>query len=459
MATLIPAKKLHAGLLLRAGLYTRQGIKLLPPGMRLTESLVSSLRKSGEPTFVLASSPQELADASMLRAVAPAEGPRRRFAVTAGGRIALEDAPELEEHQRDALALGAFEAADEEGPIDRPWAIRHEVLGRVRATLMSVADTLVLEREPRWAALPRAFTKGVDAPPLADELIPGWLDASELPRLKEERVREHRALLARLVAGLPVEMSTLVAMVDECVALMSRHPRRFAQLALSVPRVDDYLPDHAFTRMVLAVGMACRLGVSRADVTVTGLAAALADVGMAMVPRAVRDAERALDDTERNKVQRHTAWSVVMISEISGLPEAVVLAAHQHHEREDGTGYPRRARGAALLEAAKLIAVADEFAAATAERPHRPARKPFDALQDLLGQVSAGKLARPMARALLDLVGLFPIGSRVRLSDGSAAEVIGSHPTLQDRPIVQRGRETIDLSTLSPGDLSVLEAI
>jgi len=464
LATVIACKKLYPGLLLRQGLYTRQGIKLLPPGMRLTETLVKALQRSGEPSFVLAHSVRELGSVAAVSALArESSGLRRRVAVTSGGRLAFDDSEEVEEHHRDAAGFGVFAEADAQ--TDRPWAIRHHELARVRATLLNVADNIVADREARWQSLPRVIQKNIEPIALPDELIAGWLDRSEIGRLKAERVQEHRRILARLVAGLPLEITTITSMIEEATQLMSRHPRRYAQLALAVDRIDDYLPDHAYTRVVLAVGMAMRLGAAHDEVIATGLAAGLADIGMAMVPKSIRDADRPLDETEINKVRRHAAWSVVMVHEIAGLPECVALAIHQHHERDDASGYPRATKATGIHEIARLIAVADEFAAATADRPHRPARRPFDVMQGLLAQVSVGTLARPMVRALLQLVGLFPVGSLVRLSDGTVATVVGSHPKMVDRPIVQRAGagdrpgQTVDLSIIAPGDLSVLEAI
>ncbi|MGQ0628896.1 MAG: hypothetical protein ACT4PL_12450, partial [Phycisphaerales bacterium] len=125
---------------------------------------------------------------------------------------------------------------------------------------------------------------------------------------------------------------------------------------------------------------------------------------------------------------------------------------------------PRATQAGAIHDAARLLAVADCFSAATAGRPHRPARTPASAMNELIALGSIGVLDRRIVQSLAEVCGLFPVGSFVRLSDEGLALVIGTDPEHCDRPMVQRLRagvvgESLDLARIAPWELSVLEAI
>jgi hypothetical protein len=104
----------------------------------------------------------------------------------------------------------------------------------------------------------------------------------------------------------------------------------------------------------------------------------------------------------------------------------VAEAAANHHERADGTGYPAGRSGDEIPSLARLVAVADVYAAMCAPRPHRPAHDPRAALTDVLLLADRGGLDRFAAEKLLAL-GLYPAGTVVELADGSTAVVLAPH--------------------------------
>lgn len=504
MAEVVQIKSLYPGLVLRQALFSRQGIKLLPAGTRLSDGVCRALRSSGEPSFVLAATVAEIAGARPATGAVPrrlgrlADGPM----LTLGGRLALTTGQELERHHAQALAPGAFDplgngtddatggglaetlfapdAADDEHSADhgdgdgtanghagrsgRPWAVRHDQLNRVRATMLRLSDQVVEERARLWETFPRSVPTGIEPVELAVEDEPGFPDRLQLAALRTAHLERCTELLGRIVAGVPVDLSEPQSIVAELMALLSRWPRRYAQLALPDTRLGDDLPEQMYTTCVLSIGLAARAGWSRAHTATAGVAGLLADAGMGLIPLNVRRAARSLDETETNRIRRHPALGVVLLEAVVGLPEAVLVACHQHHERNDATGYPRALPAGRIHPLAKLVAVADVFASLTAPRPHRRAIKPYDAMEKVVSIAATGRLERSFTRTLVTLCGLFPVGSWVRLSDSTIARVVAAHTTLIDRPVVQRyeaGRpgEVIDLTTLQPWELSVIQCL
>lgn len=450
MARKIQAISLPVGAALRGALYTVEGVRLLPNGSVLTAGIARALASTGQSQYILADSPDEVRELlGSQPQLAPNQGERPGAGfVTAGGTLAVEPGQLVEEHHADALRLGAFKLPDPGSP------------SRLRAAILSVADEIIVARHAIWEKLPKVVPGGSDSVTLAAENLPGWPEAAELASLRSIRVAGLRVVLSRFLAGVPVDGRSINELADELIALCSRYPTRFAELALNTPRRADYLPDHSLTVAVLSVGIACRLGWPRQWVRRAGVAGLLCDIGMALVPAEIRLAERSLDDAEVNRIRRHPQHSVVMLDGLDEIDAEIAQGIAQHHEREDGSGYPRGLKAGAICPLAKLIAVADGFAALTAPRPHRPTLLPADAMQATIEQISEGKLDRKSVRGLLELCGLYPVSSWVSLSDGSIGQVVGTGVTLVDRPIVRTtdGR-TVILADMNPGDLSVLEAI
>ncbi len=463
---------LQPGMRLKAGLYTRQGVKLLSPGALLTSEVCEAIANSKWGTLFLASSAQELLEQRVLHEAVQAplgEGALSDM-VTAGGVLAVEAGEVVEPHHADAYALGAFQ-----GPATREDR-------RQRALRMKIADRHVAQLVDQWDRLPRRIVED----PLADRPLEEehgnstdggagksvWPNPDQIIEMRAERVAKFRRLFARILSGVRTDVGELLDFVDEMVRLRVRCPRRYPQLALLARPDHDLLPDHCYATASLAVALAARLKWSVDHIRLAGLAGLVADVGMGLVPQELRRSGRALNEIEVNRVRRHPSFSVLLLETVEGLPEDVRLAAYQHHERENASGYPSGARSKAISDLARVVAVADTFVAATATRGFRPARRPYDALEEAIMLASNRVLDRKFVRALVETVGLFPIGGFVQLSNGSPALVVGARADPIDRPIVmvwQRGggglgsagrsKLVVDLTDFKPWELHVIQAI
>lgn len=264
-----------------------------------------------------------------------------------------------------------------------------------------------------------------------------WPAGPELADWRQGIVEQLQSLYDRLESGQRLSVEGFSPILSELMRLLLNHRERFTQIALLVPRRDDYLPDHALTAAVLAMATAAQLAWQASDIERLGLTCLVYDLGMLLVPDHVRVGGDQLTDLDRGRVQRHTAYALPMLELIDDLPDLVRLAAYQHHEREDGTGYPEGLCDEAICDDARLLAVADVYAALSAPRNYRKDRLPYVAMEQLIRSASAGQFYKPAARALVQASGLFPVGSYVRLSTGKVAQVIACNPNHLDRPSVQ----------------------
>lgn len=441
------------------GLYTRQGVKLLNPGIVLTEPILEAISQSKWGTLYLASSASDLVGDQML--LAARQAPEGEIAtadlVTAGGILAVEAGQYVESHHADAYALGAFQ-----GPQTREDR-------RQRAQRMKIADFQVAELEAQWKRIPlRVAPDPLTSESRRPESQPGMPTPDQVGAWRHERVLRFRRVFARILSGVRTEVGELLLLVDELVRLRLANPATFPQTALLDRSASEGLPDHCFATGALSIAIAARLQWSVDHVRLAGLAGMLADVGMGLVPLELRQSSRALTEIEINRVRRHPAFSVVLLEAIEELPEEVRFAAYQHHERENGSGYPSAARTATIYDLARVVAVADTYIAATAARKYKPPRRPYDAVEELIMLSSSHVFDRRIVRALVESIGLFPVGGYVQMSNGSAGLVVGAHVDRIDRPIVQMAprpgepaprKLLVDLTEFKAWELHVIQAV
>lgn len=457
---------LVSGMTLPRPIFTRQGIKLIGKGATLSEEVCGVLREMAatagpdgpQSNLFFADSAGELQTARFLTAHRPLRAGDRplREVVTLGGRLPLDRGQETEAMHVRAYALGAF---------TNPDSIESR---RHRSARMKLADTIIGDLQHLWSSIPLRVDSGPEPIRLEPTEDHAWPDTDRLTRFRADRVAALSGIYSRCLAGVATPVAQVLELVDELLDLLIRYPQQFTQLSLLFPRGDDFLIDHAYSTGALSLAMAARLGWSRHDVRQCGLAGLLADVGMAMIPREIRTASRPLNEAEINRVWRHPTWSVVLLEDIEGLPESVRRAAYQHHERENGSGYPLRLRSSKICDYARVIAVADAYAATTQPRPFRRPIPPYQVIEQLIRVGSERMYDRRVVRALVESTGLFPVGSHVRLSSGEIAQVIGAHTEMPDRPIVRvyrlsGGRSVfgprIDLADFEPWTLHVIQAV
>ncbi len=124
----------------------------------------------------------------------------------------------------------------------------------------------------------------------------------------------------------------------------------------------------------IATGIGALLGFDEAALRDLGRAARLHDIGKLSISNRILDKPGPLTDSEYAKVKEHPVWTERILERVPGFSELAPLAS-AHHERLDGSGYPRGLTAAELTMATRVLAVADTYEALTSERPYRPAYK------------------------------------------------------------------------------------
>ena len=200
---------------------------------------------------------------------------------------------------------------------------------------------------------------------------------------------------------------------------------------------DEYTYAHCVNVSILSVGIGHVLGLSRQTLADLGVAALVHDVGKITVPGEVLRKPAKLDPEEWRVMRRHPVEGVKMMLRMPGLSSLTVDAMRscfEHHMNHDRSGYPRVGMEWNQATMSRIVAIADCFDAMTAHRAyHKRPFTPFEALQYLLGSTRGS--FDPAARwALVQTVGLYPPGTVMITSSGTAALSLTPNPADLKRP-------------------------
>ncbi|RDI41449.1 HD-GYP domain-containing protein [Falsibacillus pallidus] len=207
---------------------------------------------------------------------------------------------------------------------------------------------------------------------------------------------------------------------------------------------DSYIFQHSFNVTLYTLAVAMEMGYSSKSLETIGLGAILHDVGKMMVPEDILMKPGKLTGDEFEVVKKHTDFGFDILRQLHTVPLLVAHCAFQHHERLDGSGYPRGLNGKEMHEYAKIIAVADVFDAVTSNRVYRGALLPHEGLEVLYA--GSGTLFEPeIVDAFRRSVTIYPNGITVLLNDSRKGIVSKQNPSLTERPVIriieENGRE------------------
>ncbi|HKL86495.1 MAG TPA: HD-GYP domain-containing protein [Treponemataceae bacterium] len=200
-------------------------------------------------------------------------------------------------------------------------------------------------------------------------------------------------------------------------------------------RDKNYLVVHSMRSTVFAIVIALQLKFPIHKLIELGVSCILHEIGMIRLPPQLYMGNKVLTPLEKNAIFTHPVISYNILREFS-FPLNICLGVLEHHERENGEGYPRKLGKEKISLYAKIIAVACSFEAATASRPYKEAQDTYSGIIDIMKN-QGKQYDETIIRALLFSVSLYPIGLYVLLSNGKNAQVIDVNPENPKYPIVQ----------------------
>lgn len=300
---------------------------------------------------------------------------------------------------------------------------------------------------------------------LHDSAEPGPALATAPVSHREESVAAKRILgeAAGVVDGLlhdvrlgrQLDPAKARPLVKAMHASMLRNPGALISLS-RIKAADTYTFQHSVSVCALLVSFAHGLGMDAATVEEAGLGGLLHDVGKMKIPNEILNKPGKLTDEEFDVMKSHAALSRDLLRGVPGVSNTVIQIAGEHHEKMGGGGYPKGLSGPDISQIGRMAAVVDVYDALTSNRVYHKGKEPTDVLKKLL-EWSGPHLDGGLVQQFIRVLGIYPVGSLVRLSGGRLAVVVEQSDDLL-RPTVRAVFDPVRKLLLPPRDIHLLHA-
>ncbi len=250
----------------------------------------------------------------------------------------------------------------------------------------------------------------------------------------EEAVQQVKKEFVKWQSGIKPDVAKMRSIIVPLLEQLKR-PESELTFLTTVATKEEYIYHHSIAVGLLAHAIGEKMNLSAGETIQLGIAGTLIDCGMAKIPLTILNKKGRLTTKEYNEVKKHPVYSYQMINDSPLLRTEMKLAVLQHHERLDGSGYPRHEKRDYITLYAKILGTADVYHARTSERIYRSKESPYKILESFKDTYEAFDVE--VINALYEVAGRLSIGTTVRLSNQDIGAVAYLHQAEPFRPVIK----------------------
>lgn len=200
---------------------------------------------------------------------------------------------------------------------------------------------------------------------------------------------------------------------------------------------------------VTATSLGRRLRLNEEEMELLAIAACVYDIGLVKLPSSLLNKQGRFEKHEYEIMKQHTVFGHELLLNSDADPR-IALVALQHHEREDGSGYPHGIKGDQIDQLSKIVTLADTYMAMISDRPHRPALSFFEVINEIHKGIIHKRFDSFIGMTFLDSLLASQVGCEVHLSDGRKGKILLTNVNYPTRPLIGLDHnEFIDLSKIN----------
>lgn len=274
------------------------------------------------------------------------------------------------------------------------------------------------------------------APQTIDEDIKANKQAAAARTFYQELTGFAGALFAKYTSDGQLSLAEVTEWVKKTIQVVHENRDSLLRFVDMNADSDHYLISHAVNTTILSIALGEFLKAPPHRLIELGNACLLHEIGMLKLPAELRKSSQPLNDEQRKVIATHTLLGYRILKGFSA-PENVALAALEHHERFDGSGYPRNLPGDKITEYARIIAVACSYDAMISSRPFKA--ESLDAhtsIKEIL-QKNRSWYDDKVLKAFVYTLSVYPVGTAVLLTNSSKGLVVKTDPARPRCPVVK----------------------
>ncbi len=312
------------------------------------------------------------------------------------------------------------------------------------------------------ASVSRELEDRLDENPAARDAEPPSFEAVTSNRPEDLYQEAQNYLLEvreKLRAGEPVNLAPSLNIIEAMIEDVSLVDGLYA-LTAEGGHDDDLDIASPVNGMIYSFKVGKRMGYSAFKLTEVCMAALHHDIGMFLVDDAISRKEGRLTEEEFTELKKHTTYGRDIMRAVDETYPSVSRAIYEHHERENGKGYPIGLKGDEICEYAKIIAICDSYEAMTHDRPYRKAGAQHKSVLEI-AEAKDALFSTHIIKIFLDEITMYPVGSYVRLNNKAIGIVVETNPTNPLKPVINlvidgHGKRVLQDRRINLSDTNIL---
>lgn len=246
-------------------------------------------------------------------------------------------------------------------------------------------------------------------------------DIVNLEPIREETIFRARGLIKKyftlLKQNKSIEITGIKSVIGEIVDQIISNPNIVYNM-VDIRSHDDYTYAHSVNVCVISLMVGAALNLNRKQLETLGIGAIMHDIGKILIDNRILNKPTKLEPQESELIRRHAKDGFDLLRKKANISFLASHIVFQHHEREDGSGYPRGLSGKRIHSFAKIVAVADAYDAMTSNRVYQKEITSLQAIEEIKQEASR-KFNSGVVEAFLQVVAPFPIGSTIIFKNGA----------------------------------------